>query len=69
MPTIIPPRALSTRDLAELTGMTTEFFRLEIVSGEIHAARFGREYRIPAQEAARYLTEKQFPVPVDWLGR
>lgn len=59
-----PRPALAPKDLADLTGMSVDFFYLEIEAGELHAARFGRFWRIPADEAERYLREKKFPPPV-----
>lgn len=57
-----PRPPLSTLDMAARTGMSAEFVRLEIEAGELHAIRFGRVWRIPAEEADRYLAAKQFPV-------
>lgn len=59
-----PARTL--RDLADVTGMSVDFFYLEIAEGELHAVKFGREYRIPADEVDRYLAEKRFPKPESW---
>lgn len=64
-----PRPARTLRDLADVTGMSVDFFYLEIDAGELRAAKFGREYRVPADEADRYLTAKQFPVPHEWTER
>lgn len=58
-------RAWSTGRLARCIGMSGNFVLDEIKGGEITAARFGREYRIPVEEVRRYLTARGFPIPAD----
>lgn len=51
------------RQLAEVIGMSTQFVLTEIRAGELQASRFGSVWRIRSTEVARYLAEKQFPMP------
>ena len=53
----------TTTDLAQWTGMSTDFVLDEIHCRELRAARFGRHYRIPFPEVLRYLREKGFTLP------
>ena len=54
-----PP--LSTSQLAQAIGFSSEFVRLEIEAGELHAVKCGRgllkHYRIPWPEARRYAAQ------------
>lgn len=58
-----PRPALTPKDLADITGMSVDFFYVEIEAGELRAVRFGRFWRIPAIEVERYLRDKNFPPP------
>ena len=58
-------RPWTTTDLARWTGMSADFALDEIRAGELHAARFGRQYRIAFTEVRRYLREKGFSLPSD----
>lgn len=62
----VPANAWSTGQMAYWIGMTTETILCEINTGELHAAMFGREYRIHIEEVRRYLTAKGFPLPT-WM--
>ena len=54
-------RPLTTSELASLVGMSSTFIRKEICSGYLRATLVGRGrkrvFRIPAQEARRYVRE------------
>ena len=58
-------RPWTTTDLARWTGMSADFVLDEIRAGELHAARFGRHFRIAFTEVLRYLREKGFSLPAD----
>jgi hypothetical protein len=53
----------STGQLGHHIGMSGNFVRSEIESGELVASRFGSEWRIAAAEVKRYLLAKGFPLP------
>ncbi|MDP3261719.1 MAG: helix-turn-helix domain-containing protein [Tabrizicola sp.] len=46
---------LTTRDVAELLQLTETTIRSWIVGGELRAMRFGREYRIAAEDLDAFL--------------
>lgn len=51
--------ALTTTQLGEVVGVSSQTIRMEIAAGELSAVRIGRglkrrEYRIPWREARRY---------------
>lgn len=68
MPTIIPPM-VAPRAIADVLAMSVDFVYTEIRDGELQAIKIGREYRIRTDEAVRYLTALQAPVPDEWLSR
>lgn len=53
----------STGRLAIHIGMTANFIRTEIESGELRASRFGREWRIELTEVRRYCRANRWPEP------
>jgi excisionase family DNA binding protein len=57
---------LSTRAIAEAMSVSQDFIYTEIRDGQLQAIRIGREYRITRDEAVRYLTALQVPVPSDF---
>jgi hypothetical protein len=56
-----PGRPLTTRELAQMIGMSCTFIRGEIRSGHLRAVPLGRGrkrvFRIPCREAGRYVRE------------
>lgn len=43
--------------------MSTNFLLKEIEAGELHAVKFGREWRVPILAACTYLESKGWPLP------
>jgi hypothetical protein len=60
--------SLPLRVLAEISGMSTDFFLKEIEHQELQATQFGREWRVPTVVGCRYLQDKGWPIP-PWLER
>ncbi|MBI4583064.1 MAG: helix-turn-helix domain-containing protein [Planctomycetes bacterium] len=50
-----PPRAYSTREVADALGVHETTIRLEVMRGRLHAIRIGRLLRIPSAALIDYL--------------
>lgn len=55
--------AWTVNRIAACIGMSPYFVRTEIHTGALKAVKFGRQYRVPDPEVARYLASKGWPVP------